>query len=242
MNTPISSRRLSAFTLIELLVVIAIIAILMALLFPAIGGAKETARKAQSKTDVMNIVSATKAYNTEYGRFPDVAGKKADDDSGETSDVMVGDGKAGGVADDNSALFDTLRSLDQGVNEGHVKNPRRVVFFEGKAVTNAAQPRAGFLDKKEGGKGSGGGGSGSSTASQGTFFDPWGTQYNVVIDANYDNVIDVAGQYTDFPHPAESPRTGVGAFSLGKDTELGTKGDKKFRKQGEPSDDVISWQ
>ncbi len=233
-SSTVSRRRLSAFTLIELLVVIAIIAILMALLFPAINGAKETARKAQAKTDVMNVVAAVKAYNTEYGRFPDVAAKKGAA-AAQTSDVLVGDKKVGAVADDNSALFDSLRSLDQGVNEGHTKNPRRVVFFEGKAVSNPTQPRAGFLDKTDGG-------SGSATASKGTYFDPWGTQYNVVMDADYDNVIKVDDQYSDFKHPAESPRTGVGAFSLGKDTELGTKGDKKFRKDNEPADDVISWQ
>jgi prepilin-type N-terminal cleavage/methylation domain-containing protein len=44
-----------AFTLIELLVVIAILGILMALLFPAVDGALEGARRAQASNDVTQI-------------------------------------------------------------------------------------------------------------------------------------------------------------------------------------------
>lgn len=63
----ISSR---AFTLIELLIVIAIIGILMALLFPAVNGAIDAARKAQAKNDVTQIATAVIAYETEYGKLP----------------------------------------------------------------------------------------------------------------------------------------------------------------------------
>src|SRR5438552_3035429 len=63
----------AAFTLVELLTVIAIIAILMGLLFPAIGIVKEQARKVQAKTDITNIVAAVKQYYTEYGKYPQVA-------------------------------------------------------------------------------------------------------------------------------------------------------------------------
>src|SRR5947207_2970004 len=59
MNTTSQPRAAAhAFTLVELLTVIAIIAILMGLLFPAIGIIKEQARKAQAKSDVTNIVAA----------------------------------------------------------------------------------------------------------------------------------------------------------------------------------------
>lgn len=61
---------LRAFTLIELLVVIAIIGILASLLFPAVNGAIDAARKAQAKNDVVQIATAVTGYETEYGRLP----------------------------------------------------------------------------------------------------------------------------------------------------------------------------
>lgn len=64
------NSRKHAFTLIELLVVIAIIGILAGLLFPAVNGALESARKAQAKNDVTQIATAVTAFETEYGRLP----------------------------------------------------------------------------------------------------------------------------------------------------------------------------
>lgn len=223
-TTPVSHRR-SAFTLIELLTVIAIIAILMGLLFPAIGTIKESARKTQAKNDVTNIVAAVKQYYTEYGKYPPVQEGNTTTDL----DSIVGEEEAGGVGD-NSALFNTLRSIPEGLNTGpeYKYNPKRVVFLEGKAATDPAKPRAGFAD-------------GQQATKKGSFFDPWGAQYCIVIDTNYDNVIKLDEQYNDFGSN-NSPRVGVGAFSLGKDNKIGTKGDKTFRKGTTNSDDVISWQ
>ncbi|GAT31562.1 prepilin-type N-terminal cleavage/methylation domain-containing protein [Terrimicrobium sacchariphilum] len=62
--------RSKAFTLIELLIVIAIIGILMALLFPAVGSAITAARKAQARNDAVQIATACRAYETEYGVGP----------------------------------------------------------------------------------------------------------------------------------------------------------------------------
>ena len=56
--------------MIELLVVIAIIGVLMSLLFPAVQGALDAAKKAQAKNDVMQIATAMVAFDTEYGRLP----------------------------------------------------------------------------------------------------------------------------------------------------------------------------
>lgn len=59
-----------AFTLIEILIVIAIIGILMALLFPAVNGALNTAKKAQARNDATQIATACVAFETEYGHGP----------------------------------------------------------------------------------------------------------------------------------------------------------------------------
>ena len=65
-----SLPRSSAFTLIELLIVIAIIAILASLSIPAVNGVIGSARKAQARNDVQQIVAAVKAFQSEYGRMP----------------------------------------------------------------------------------------------------------------------------------------------------------------------------
>ena len=58
------------FTLIEMLLVITIIAILVALLFPAIKQALLKAEIAKAKTTVLSIATALKAFNSQYGYWP----------------------------------------------------------------------------------------------------------------------------------------------------------------------------
>ncbi|MHA3774327.1 type II secretion system protein [Verrucomicrobiota bacterium sgz303538] len=213
---------IAAFTLVELLTVIAIIAILMGLLFPAISAVKENARRVQAKNDATQILTAVKAYNTEYGRYPSVEDPSKKKEKGAQEDSAVGD-KDANMAMRNNTLFNTLRALPEGLNDKHKLNPRRVVFFEGKGVSNPAQPRAGFVER-------------GAEDIKGCFYDPWGKEYNVILDADYDNTIKVREYYTDVPDD-ESPKTGVVVFSLGKDNKLGTKNDKKLKD----ADDIVSW-
>lgn len=63
-------QRRRGFTLIELLVVIAIIAILVALLLPAVQQVREAARKSQCQDHLHNLGLSAHNYESSYKRFP----------------------------------------------------------------------------------------------------------------------------------------------------------------------------
>ncbi|MDQ3625885.1 MAG: type II secretion system GspH family protein [Verrucomicrobiota bacterium] len=220
----------SGFTLIELLVVIAIIAVLAGLAFPVMSGVMDRAKKVQAKNDTVQIVTAVNAYYTEYGRYP------VDVPAGNTADASFGPGAApfGATAyGDNSVILNVLRSNTRRSDAAAVAslNPRQVVFLSLPEVKQTSNPGAGV------------------TAPGGVFYDPWGSQYQVLIDANYDN------ELTN-PYSANSGagsanlQAGVIGWSVGKNGALGggAAAAPAFAKEGgspnnyAASGDVISWQ
>lgn len=88
------------------------IAILAALAFPAVNGAIESARKTRAKSDVSQIVTAVKAYQSEYGRLPIWS--------------QAVDGK---FENNNDLLFNILRGSSS-TGEQLNMNPRRISFIE----------------------------------------------------------------------------------------------------------------
>lgn len=247
-----ATRFIAAFTLIELLTVIAIIAILMGLLLPAINMAKRAAANAQARTSVTGIVTAIKGYYNEYGKLPPITDPNDNGQTGssEEGDIVVGESGVGGVKNSNSVIFNTLRARSSSPNTDHSLNPKKIIFFEGKAVADPANPRNGFADSSAANS-SGGSGSGGSGSTAGSLFDPWGKQYFIVLDNNADNRIDLTGFYSDFAGASggqggsaasgNAPDGTVGAFSIGPDKAIGNKGDGKYRNGTEASDDIISW-
>jgi prepilin-type N-terminal cleavage/methylation domain-containing protein len=209
-----------AFTLIEMIVVILIIATLAAMLTTAATGVFERARKVQAKNDLIQIVTAVNAFYTEYGYYPV---------SGITTDAFFGAGAtpagctSGGG---NDVLLDVLRN-----RVASALNGRQIVFLSPRGAQNTVPPKGGI-------------------AADNRYYDPWGSQYAVVIDTNYDNAISNPYSDTDGSAGTRPVAQGVIAYSFGKNgqfggggklsssfaDELGTTGTFKS------SSDVLSWQ
>ncbi len=223
---------LAAFTLIELLTVIAIIAILMGLLFPALSGAKEQARRAAASTAVRNIVNASKSYYNDYGKFPPVQSALVGNVNA-SGYYAYGDTSAGGCAVTNDNLFDILRSINRGVNNLYAMNKRQQKYFEMGKAKDPSNPRDGFVDGNE------------FTKNQGQLMDPWGAQYCIILDAADAGTIDMSKFYSDLAGSQSVIRVAAASFSMGKDNKRGGKGyEGQFRKpsSGEAPDDIVSWQ
>src|SRR5438477_9097154 len=116
----------------------------------------------------------------------------------------------GGSTTENGGLFTELRATTSALNT------RQIVFISPPDAKDQTSPRSGIK------------------SSTGGYYDPWGTEYAVAIDADYDNQI-TPNPYGNNNGAGTSPlRQGVIAWSLGKD--------KTQAAAFKNSDDVISWQ
>lgn len=155
-------RNSKAFTLIELLIVIAIIGILMALLFPALKGVLEAARKAKAKNDVVQLAIAVKGYENEYGKLPTAV--VSADDASEASQGWFQGPQTGSQS--NKEIVKVLMGEDY-----NGLNPRKIVFIEGRPAKGGDTPKDGV-------------------AADGVFYDPWGIPYAIKMDTSYNTALE----------------------------------------------------
>ena len=212
----------AAFTLIELLVVIAIIGILVGLLFPAFKAVQNQARSTQAKNDLTQIVNAVNAFYTDYGKYPT---------SATGSDSCYGWNVFNPTFNPfNSALFNELRACTAAgatCSAAATINTRQVIYISPPIVKDPTIPKSGIES------------TGGTAAFVGNFYDPWGSQYNIEIDGNYDN--SVRNPYVALGGSGAGPDPvgqGVIGWSNGPDLQVGTNSNNIYTN----SDDVISWQ
>lgn len=187
-----NKKRQKGFTLVEMLVVIAIIALLAAIVIPALSGAMKASKKARAMRQVQDIHGAIERYWSEYNRMP-----------------VPREQKHGGndirYKEDNNKVINILMAKDiatWSADDIAVTNPKRLAFLD-----LDARSLAEYSANADGLK------------------DPWGNYYELMMDMNFDNVINDA-TYGDI-------RARIAVFSMGADGQTGD--DKKGK------DDLKTW-
>jgi prepilin-type N-terminal cleavage/methylation domain-containing protein len=222
-----NKRNPAAFTLIEMIVVILIIATLTALFMGAATSVFDRARRTQAKNDVIQIATAVNAFYTEYGRYPVTV-------TDPTKDAFFGAGAtpAGSTAypPGNVVLLNVLRNITTDSNAVAL-NPRQIVFLSPGGAKPTVPPRGGIA------------------TTDNCYYDPWGSQYAILIDTNYDNTL--TNPYSDADGSAGTNplRFGAVVYSFGKNGALGggAAANSSFSPESgvagqfKGSSDILSW-
>jgi prepilin-type N-terminal cleavage/methylation domain-containing protein len=183
------SRTGRGFTLIEMLAVIGIIALLVALLFPAIKGALQKAEIAQAQNDVKNIETAVKAFYVEYGRWPNGNAGTYDFSygafgNGNYAPSYPAPGHSGYV--ENHWLMETLQAIQDSTTERGNDSGTPAPRGNGSAANNNLVNSRGIVFLNIPSKSLK-----LSTSDNGLgydFVDPWGYPYQITVDTSYDNI------------------------------------------------------